>query len=699
MTMLFIYNRHSFYVLLILDLLIKNIIGAYLSESRKQIRNTCPIETYECSNGDCIDFIFTCDGKADCSDNSDETESLCSSRSKSCPGFAFRCSYGACVSKSVLCDGTFDCIDKSDENNTLCYQTKFQSTTYQTIQGKTINILTECQSTQFQCDSGECIDSIYVCDGTADCQDGTDETEKNCENISKTCTVLNKEGSDFLYMNYSVTKFILEPITPNTKLYETNIIKETCKSGYNSSNTEYRRLTCKNGNWYPNFDEEFCLKNCPFLTSKTLDFECKINDRTVDCSEPLLQGTSLVPSCKADYHLSNGYNGVSRNLLCGKNGLWSGKLYECEPQCGIIVDQLQPLISNGKDCKPSEVPWNVGVYYKEDNVYSHICSGSLISQNLVVSAAHCFYDENLNKTKDKNYFQIYVGKYHRNYDSKNENQYAKNYNIETIHIGEKYEGSKTNYSNDIAILVLSKPVNISPAVSIVCVDWNNEHPEVKNSSGLVAGWGKIDKFKEKYSDTLLTAELPFINNTSCKIYMRTNVTDHICAGSTNVSDSGVQQGDSGSGLSFQHKGSNWKIIAGHKEGQTQVDIPSYDSRTWWCHPIDIHYSTKGIQGWPKFHVQIYHYDRYGRSEIYGYGFCYVPTSPGTHTVECYTWRPIGSWKDEFRRFFLGGGAQLKTPDFVYCGTDRYRLQTEALGVVHFELNIIARNFRKYGVEL
>ncbi|XP_050526631.1 modular serine protease-like isoform X6 [Daktulosphaira vitifoliae] len=698
MTMLFIYNRHSFYVLLILDLLIKNIIGAYLSESRKQIRNTCPIETYECSNGDCIDFIFTCDGKADCSDNSDETESLCSSRSKSCPGFAFRCLYGACVSKSVLCDGNFDCIDKSDENNTTCYQTKFQNTTNPTIQVTTNKVLTECQSKQFQCDSGECIDSFFVCDGTADCQDGTDETRKSCENVRKTCTIFNKEGSDFLYLDDSDIKLISKPITLNTKLYETNQIQEICKSGY-SSITPHRFLTCRKGNWHPDFHDEFCLKNCPFLTSKTLDFECKINDRTVDCSEPLLQGTSLVPSCKADYHLSNGYNGVSRNLLCGKNGLWSGKLYECEPQCGIIVDQLQPLISNGKDCKPSEVPWNVGVYYKEDNVYSHICSGSLISQNLVVSAAHCFYDENLNKTKDKNYFQIYVGKYHRNYDSKNENQYAKNYNIETIHIGEKYEGSKTNYSNDIAILVLSKPVNISPAVSIVCVDWNNEHPEVKNSSGLVAGWGKIDKFKEKYSDTLLTAELPFINNTSCKIYMRTNVTDHICAGSTNVSDSGVQQGDSGSGLSFQHKGSNWKIIAGHKEGQTQVDIPSYDSRTWWCHPIDIHYSTKGIQGWPKFHVQIYHYDRYGRSEIYGYGFCYVPTSPGTHTVECYTWRPIGSWKDEFRRFFLGGGAQLKTPDFVYCGTDRYRLQTEALGVVHFELNIIARNFRKYGVEL
>jgi len=45
-----------------------------------------------------------------------------------------------------------------------------------------------------------------------------------------------------------------------------------------------------------------------------------------------------------------------------------------------------------------------------------------------------------------------------------------------------------------------------------------------------------------------------------------------------------------------YTGTNWKIISGHKEGQTQVDSPSYDDRTWWCHPIDIHFASKGIQG-------------------------------------------------------------------------------------------------------
>lgn len=51
----------------------------------------------------------------------------------------------------------------------------------------------------------------------------------------------------------------------------------------------------------------------------------------------------------------------------------------------------------------------------------------------------------------------------------------------------------------------------------------------------------------------------------------------------------------------------------------------------------IYYST----GWPKIHLQVYHQDQFGRSEIYGYGFCHVPTAPGCHSFECVTWRPVG----------------------------------------------------------
>ena len=38
------------------------------------------------------------------------------------------------------------------------------------------------------------------------------------------------------------------------------------------------------------------------------------------------------------------------------------------------------------------------------------------------------------------------------------------------------------------------------------------------------------------------------------------------------------------------------MLAGLREGQTQVDSPQNEEKAHWSHPIDIHFATKGIQG-------------------------------------------------------------------------------------------------------
>lgn len=53
-----------------------------------------------------------------------------------------------------------------------------------------------------------------------------------------------------------------------------------------------------------------------------------------------------------------------------------------------------------------------------------------------------------------------------------------------------------------------------------------------------------------------------------------------------------------------HLGGGWKLISGVKEGQTQIDDPAFGNFTCWCHPVDIHYATKGPQGW-YFNIRLY----------------------------------------------------------------------------------------------
>ncbi len=38
------------------------------------------------------------------------------------------------------------------------------------------------------------------------------------------------------------------------------------------------------------------------------------------------------------------------------------------------------------------------------------------------------------------------------------------------------------------------------------------------------------------------------------------------------------------------------MLAGLREGQTQVDSPQDQEFANWAHPIDIHFATKGLQG-------------------------------------------------------------------------------------------------------
>ncbi|XP_062564509.1 low-density lipoprotein receptor-like isoform X2 [Armigeres subalbatus] len=92
-----------------------------------------------------------------------------------CAERQFRCNDGHCIHVSFVCDGEADCSDGSDEHSRECKVTESKV----------------CSSEEFTCRSGTgtCIPLAWMCDQNRDCPDGSDEMSCNetCRSDEFTC--------------------------------------------------------------------------------------------------------------------------------------------------------------------------------------------------------------------------------------------------------------------------------------------------------------------------------------------------------------------------------------------------------------------------------------------------------------------------------------------------------------------------------
>ncbi|CAI6346657.1 unnamed protein product [Macrosiphum euphorbiae] len=339
-------------------------------------------------------------------------------------------------------------------------------------------------------------------------------------------------------------------------------IIENCEVGYHKAYTNSSRFCLGKGKWLTNF-EKLCFKMCPPLDSNSLDIKCSHNGKyTGNCSNLSIPDTIATPSCKSTYTTSNGQDNTPLELICQSNGTWNKQLYKCDPYCGRVYIINQILINNGEEALVGTAPWNVGVYKLNKTTFNYnlICGGSIVSPNLVVSAAHCFWQKGMLSNRisiNDGLYKIAVGKYARDF-SIIDNDFTQIINVDIVNLKEGYYGPTGFHAEDIAIIVLQNRISFSNGVAPVCIDWNSIYNVSNGDQGKIVGWGKTEEGIS--NPTLLEASLPYIDHSSCR-NMYTNgfesfVTfDKFCAGSALVSGQGVGTGDSGAGLSFLHSNS------------------------------------------------------------------------------------------------------------------------------------------------
>ena len=73
----------------------------------------------------------------------------------------------------------------------------------------------------------------------------------------------------------------------------------------------------------------------------------------------------------------------------------------------------------------------------------------------------------------------------------------------------------------------------------------------------------------------------------------------------------------------------------------------------------------------------------------------VPSAPHRHSVQSSSLSSRECVADA--AFFLGGAPRLKHKELISSSTDRFRLHTEPAGDVLIRLNVLPKDFARYGV--
>ncbi|KAM9513273.1 LOW QUALITY PROTEIN: chymotrypsin-like protease CTRL-1 [Salvelinus alpinus] len=229
--------------------------------------------------------------------------------------------------------------------------------------------------------------------------------------------------------------------------------------------------------------------------------------------------------------------------------------------CGVpsIPPQVSGLkIVNGQNAVSGSWPWQVSL---QDASGFHFCGGSLISQNWVVTAAHC---------------RVTPGRHHVILGEHDRQSNAEPIQVKSISraITHPYYNSQ-NFNNDVTLLKLSSPVQITARVSPVCLATSStSFPS--GTRCVTTGWGKTGTTSSPR--ILQQVALPLLSPAQCKQYWGQNrITDAmICAGASGVSSC---QGDSGGPLVCQSSGVWFQVgIVSWGTTNCNVSTPAVYSR-------------------------------------------------------------------------------------------------------------------------
>nr|XP_029720064.1 transmembrane protease serine 9-like [Aedes albopictus] len=229
---------------------------------------------------------------------------------------------------------------------------------------------------------------------------------------------------------------------------------------------------------------------------------------------------------------------------------------EAAGNCGEKKTVAQQLIANGYKALAGSWPWHGAMFHRyRKGATVYVCGVTIMTEQFVITAAHCTIDPNERQKLPANRVFVKVGI--SNLDSPE--RHVQQHDVDLIIRHEEYD--EVTFENDIALLKLYSEITYNNYIQPICL-WQGDTQlsKIVSQVGYIVGWGLNEDYK--LPQDLNEATVPIVSRRECiesdrnhfsKFYFESKT---FCAGHRNGTH--AAQGDSGGGL-FMRIGSNWVL--------------------------------------------------------------------------------------------------------------------------------------------